>query len=515
MTLTASPSTASAVERAAFGDLEVSESWFASVDHRVVGRVMSGAAMLIGAAAMALWALVASKFDAAVRGKLEVVDFLGAGSDGGFAWERIERAVQSGLSPFVVIPLFLGVATVAVPRQIGATRMAFPRLQAFVLWGYLTATALYVASYAVGDGPPQINLFGKFPDITGAGNRATSLQLGSLMLVTIVTLLGAANIVATVATQRRIGLRLGRIGSFSFASLVTSGILLISSSVFLAGLGLLLIDREFGGNITLGEFGRIWSHALWFPGRPEALLLLLPGLGALVDIAAAKVNSKPVGGVAANALLGAYGIFSLTAWASDSWVQGHVIQPTSTLQSALVVAPLGLLLLLVLGTVGPNAKNLKPDASLLFAIGMVLLVLLAVVNVALVAIRDVAPDGGLELWQFSQLSLLSVGAAVLGFLAAATEFIPRSLGRKAPAAPASLAGLASLGGFAIGALGIAGIAFQKNLDKSAGALSGIALVGGFIAAGGLALSALNAFGAARGPLLETETRTDSSLEAAH
>jgi heme/copper-type cytochrome/quinol oxidase subunit 1 len=513
MTLTASPSTASAVDRAAFGDLEVSESWFASVDHRVVGRVMSGAAMLIGAAAMALWALVASKFDAAARGALENVDFLGVGPDGGFAWERIERAVQGGLSPFVVIPLFLGVATVAVPRQIGASRMAFPRLQAFVLWGYLTATALYVASYAVGDGPPQVNLFGKFPDITGAGNRATSLHLGALMLVTIVSLLGAANIVATVATQRRIGLRFGRIGSFSFASMVTSGILLLSSSVFLAGLGLLLIDREFGGNLTLGEFGRIWSHALWFPGRPEALLLLLPGLGALVDIAAAKVNSKPVGGVTANALLGAFGVFSLTAWASDSWIQGHMIQPTSTLQSALVVAPLGLLLLLVLGTIGPNVKNLKPDASLLFAVGMVLLVLLAVANVAVVAIRDVA-EGGIELWQFSQMSLLSVGAALLGLLAAATEFIPRSLGRKAPAAPASLAGLASLGGFAIGALGVAGIAFQKNLDKSAGALSIIALVGGFIAAGGLALSALNAFGAARGPLLETDS-DHRSVEAAH
>jgi heme/copper-type cytochrome/quinol oxidase subunit 1 len=508
MTLTASPSSTSAVDRAAFGDLEVSESWIASVDHRVVGRVMSGLALLVGAAGMALWALVANKFDAAVRGVLGNVDFLGAGEDGGFAWLRIERAVQGGMSPFVVIPLFLGVATVAVPRQIGATRMAFPRLQAFVLWGYITATALYVASYAVGDGPPQINLLGKFPEVSGAGNRATQLHLGALMLVTIVTLLGATNIVATVATQRRIGLRLGRIGSFSFASMVTSGILLISSSVFLAGLGLLAIDRQFGGSVIVGEFSRIWTHAIFFPGRPEALLLLLPGLGALVDIAAAKVGTKPVGGVAANALLGAYGVLSLSAWASDSWIQGHQLLPTSTIQSVFVVAPLGLLLLLVLGTIGPNAKNLKPDASLLFAIGMVLLVLLSVVNIVLVALLDTAPEGGTELWQFAQIALLTVGAPVLGLIAAATEFIPRSIGRKAPAGPTSLAGLACLGGFVIGVLGLAGIAFQDNLEKAAGALSLIALVGGLIAAGGLALSALNAFAAGRGPVLE-ESRSVS------
>lgn len=509
MTLTASPSSTSAVDRAAFGDLEVSQSWFASVDHRVVGRLLTSAALLVGAAGLALWALVANKFDAAARGALTTSSFLGAGSEGGFAWERIERAVQGGLSPFVILPLFIGIASVAVPHQIGATRLAFPRLQAFVLWGYLTATALYVTSYAVGDGPPQINLFGKYFLIdVAASNRATGLQLGSLLLVTILTLLGATNIVATIATQRRIGQRLSKIGSFSFAALVTSGVLLVSCSVFLAGLGLLTIDRVFDATVTLGEFGSIWSHALWFPGRPEALLMILPGLGALVDISAAKVNAKPVGGVLANALLGAFAMLTFTAWASDTWIQSHLIQPTSTLQSALVAIPLGLVLLVVLGTIATNATNLKADASLLPAVGMIVLVLLAVASVAVVAIKDVATGGGIEVWQFSQMSLLTVGAPILGLLAAAIEFIPRSLGRKAATGPASLASLAALGGFAIGALALAGIAFQKNLDKSAGALSVIALIGGLLAAAGLALSALTILGANRGPLA-----TSDSLEA--
>lgn len=508
MTLTASPTSTSAVDRAAFGDIEVSQSWFASVDHRVVGRLLTSAALLVGAAGMALWALVAGRFDAAARGALTSSSFLGAGPDGGFAWERIERAVQGGLSPFVILPLFIGVASVAVPRQIGASRLAFPRLQAFVLWGYVSATALYVASYAVGDGPPLVNLFGKFFLIDAANsNRATGLQLGALMLVTILTLLGATNIVATIATQRPVGQRLSKIGSFSFASLVTSGVLLVSCSVFLAGLGLLSMDRVFNGALTVGEFGSIWSHAIWFPGRPEALLMILPGLGALVDVASAKVDAKPVGGILANGLLGAYGMLTFTAWASDSWIQSHLIQPTSTLQSALVVIPMGLLLLVVLATVGPNVKNLKPDASLLPAVGMVLLVVVAVASVAVVAINDVA-EGGVELWQFSQLSLLTVGAPVLGLLAAAIEFIPRATGRKAAQAPASLGALATLGGFIIGALGIAGIAFQNSLDKPADALSVIALVGGLLAAAGLALSALTILGAAKGPLA-----TSDSLEA--
>src|ERR1044071_5987900 len=38
---------------------------------------------------------------------------------------------------FVVLPLWLGLATVIVPLQIGTNKLAFPRAAAGALWGYL------------------------------------------------------------------------------------------------------------------------------------------------------------------------------------------------------------------------------------------------------------------------------------------------------------------------------------------------------------------------------------------
>lgn len=503
MTLTASPSSASAVDRAAFGDLEVTETWVSSVDYRVVGRLLTSAALLIGAVGVALWGLVSLKFDASVRGALGTADFLGESAAGGFSFARVLMAVQHGLPYFVVLPLFLGVATAAIPAQIGATRMAFPRLQAFVLWGYLTATAVFVASFCVVDGPPMINLFANFADSPGS-NRATDVFLGSLILVTVVTLLGATNIVATVATQRRPGLRLGSIGSFSFASLITSGVLLIATPVFLAGLGLLLLDRHFGASLlTATGVDRFWSHMIFLPSRPEALLFVLPGLGAMIDVVSAKANARPVGGSLANALLGAFGMLTFTAWAADAWVLNHMVQPTSTLQSSLVAIPLGLLLLVALGTLGQNIKNLKPDAALLFVVGMELLVVLGVANIVVAAIKGVSGPGAF-VWTTNQLAVMTFAAPVLGLIAAAIHFLPASAGRKAPAAASSLAGLAAIGGLAIGALALAGLSYQSDFDNAAGALSAIALVGGLLAAGGLALSALLALGSHRGPQLSAD-----------
>jgi cytochrome c oxidase subunit 1 len=511
MTLTASPSSATAVDRAAFGDLEAEETLLSTVDHRVVGWMLSSAALLVGVAGIALWGLVNEKLDAALRGVLPSVRYLGASTDAGFSFGRVANAVQTGLPYFVVIPLFLGIATAVVPRQLGATRMAFPRLQAFVLWGYIASVALFVAAFAVVDGPPQLTLADSLQNVSGPGNAATELILGSLMLVTIVTLLGAMNIVATVATRRRTGLRLDSIAPFAFASLVTSGVLLISSGVFLGALGLLEIDRHFGGTVTaLGD--RFWTHMIWFPGRPEALLLLLPGLGAITGIYADKVGARsPLGGRTANALLGAYGMLTFTVWASDSWKAQHLVQPNSTVQASLVAIPLGLLLLIGLGTVAQNRKNLKVDASLIFALGMEVLILLGVVNIIVSAVKGV-PAAGVATWQYGQLSLLTVGAPIVGLLAAAVDLVPRAFGAKPAklAGPASLAGLASFGGFAIAALALAGMAYRDNFEKSAGALSTIALIGAMIAAVGVALAALSAFGSTLDEVL-VEVNTEGEV----
>src|SRR5689334_18371900 len=51
------------------------------------------------------------------------------------------------------LPIFIGLATIVVPRQLGAHTIAFPRAAAAAYWTYLIGGALVVVSYLINGGP--------------------------------------------------------------------------------------------------------------------------------------------------------------------------------------------------------------------------------------------------------------------------------------------------------------------------------------------------------------------------
>jgi hypothetical protein len=132
------------------------------------------------------------------------------------------------------------------------------------------------------------------------------------------------------------------------------------------------------------------------------------------------------------------------------------------------------------------------------------LVVLGVANITVAAIKGVGDTPGVGILRANQFWLMTFAAPVLGLVAAAIQTIPHSQGRKVPAAPASLAALASVGGLALSGLAVAGLSYRKNFDSPATGLSTVAFVGGLLAAGGLALAALLAFGVPRGALLSSD-----------
>ncbi len=112
-------------------------------------------------------------------------------------------------------PAWIGVSTYVVPLQIGAARLAFPRLHAFSLWLYLFGGALLVAAYVAG--PPAglgITTSSPIPPDPGGGSAANSLWIVSLALVVAAAVLAAADLVLARAQlpQVQAGAE-GRVGS--------------------------------------------------------------------------------------------------------------------------------------------------------------------------------------------------------------------------------------------------------------------------------------------------------------
>lgn len=348
-----------------------------------------------------------------------------------------------------LLPAWVGLATWLVPLQIGATRLAFPRLHALALWLFILGGAMLLVAYALGRPAFELADGAPTPGPDQGANLATSLAVMSLVLVSVAIVLAAMDLAVTVLKFRAPGLTLSRLPLFSWAVLVTSLALLLATPVFLAGLALLYVDRHFGGDLFLGSpAGRaVWRHTLWLFGRPEAFLVLLPGLGAACDIVATHARRPLLGEDGARRAVVLFAILSFTTWAANSGVADALVLPTYSLPTALVAIPVAMMGLALLGTTVRSRPRLH--VSLLFVGGFLALTALGALNAAVAAVVGVQG----EAWATGHLHTVAFGAPTMLFFGAMYHWAPKMTGRHPSPKLGGICFLGLFGGFALLGLG--------------------------------------------------------------
>jgi heme/copper-type cytochrome/quinol oxidase subunit 1 len=475
MTLTAPTSTSPAIDAAVFGtsvdpfDAVQADDWVASVDSGRTGQLHVGLLAAVIAAAAGLGVVVHGA--SAGWWKITAIDRFGL--DSIFALHQNLWAVS------IAMPLWIAVASMVVPRQIGATRSAFPRLGNLALWGWLVGTALLITASLVTDGPQLVNLLDSTSAkaTTGQAPRATDLVLAAIMLVTVATLAGAINLVATILTERAPGTKLTTLRPFSWAVLVTMAISIVTTPVFLAGTFLLYLDQHFGGQLFASGVGadRIWVHAIWLMGRPESILLAIPAVGAVADVIVHRTGKTLIGGGAANGLISAAAATSLFTWAGRELIAASATPPYARWWNGLILIPLFLLLLLLAGSA---RGGLKPDVSLLGALGIIVSVVAGVgLTIAVVASSD-ANIKSPEFTQFGLPNLLVFGLVLLGAVTMIVEHAGSVYGKSLPKPVSTLVLLALLGGVLVSGAGLAAGVFSDSNDAHAAGAIGKAMIAG-------------------------------------
>lgn len=362
----------------------------------------------------------------------------------GSKYLRIFSMHATVMTMLFLIPAWLGVSTYIVPLQIGAGRLAIPRLHATALWLYVVGGGLLIASYITG--PPHGMGIVSPLAIPAVANltRATLLWITSLAVLSISFLLASASLVTTVLTLRTDGMSLLRVPAFSWATMVTGAVTLLATPVFLAGLLLFYLDQHFGSKLfdpsTLGAQD-VWQHTIWLYGRPEVYLLSLPALGAACDIVATHARRPLLDHRAALGLLGFFGVWSFTAWAAGNEVQRAIVLPTYSVATALIALPVGGLVLMWLGTLASSRP--RPHVALLWVAGYVILLALGAVMTIVAAIAGVHGTA----WTTGNLHTVVFGAPALVLFGALYHWAPKLWGRAMSAAIGSLAFLLVFGGF--------------------------------------------------------------------
>ncbi|PFG35455.1 cytochrome c oxidase subunit 1 [Flavimobilis soli] len=242
-------------------------------------------------------------------------------------------------------PLFAGFANFIMPLQIGAPDVAFPRLNMFAYWLYLFGGIIAVAGFFTRQGAASFGWFAYAPlsNATFSPGLGGDLWVFGLAMTGFGTILGAVNFITTAITMRAPGMTMFRMPVFSWATLVTSILVLMAFPPLAAALFGLGADRRLGAQIFNPETGGaiLWQHLFWFFGHPEVYIIALPFFGIVTEIVPV-FSRKPLFGYKGMVYaIIAIAALSVTVWAHHMYVTGAVLLPFFSLMTMLIAVPTG------------------------------------------------------------------------------------------------------------------------------------------------------------------------------
>jgi cytochrome c oxidase subunit 1 len=187
----------------------------------------------------------------------------------------------------MIASILLGIAGLAnylVPLLIGASDMAFPRLNAWAFWLNIPASLILFASMIVGGWDTG---WTAYPPLSAFAPLGMQLYFVSVFLFGISSIVGAVNLIATILAMRTPGMTLFRMPIFVWGVLATSIISLTATQLialsfimvmFQRLLGMGFFDPLQGGNPIL------FQHLFWFYSHPAVYIFVLPGLGVISEL---------------------------------------------------------------------------------------------------------------------------------------------------------------------------------------------------------------------------------------
>lgn len=270
-------------------------------------------------------------------------------------------------------PAFAGFANALMPLQIGAPDVAFPRLNAFSYWLYLFGAITACLGFFTPEGAASFGWFAYAPlsnsiNTPGAGG---DLWVAGLYLLGLSSILGSVNFITTIITMRAPGMTMFRMPIFTWNTLVTAILVLVTFPVLAAGLMVLFADRTLGTQILDAANGgpMLWQHLFWFFGHPEVYVLALPFFGIASEIIPV-FSRKPIFGYVGLVIATiAIGGLSFTVWAHHMFTTGAVSLPFFAFMTYLIGVPTGVKFFNWLGTMWGGSIRL--DAPMLWIVGFI------------------------------------------------------------------------------------------------------------------------------------------------
>jgi cytochrome c oxidase subunit 1 len=279
-----------------------------------------------------------------------------------------------------VMPLSAAFFNYIMPLQIGARDVAFPRLNGFAFWVFLAGAVLLNVGWFVKSGAPDIGWFGYAPLTSKAYSNqfttdmSTDLWIMGLQVLGVSSVIGSLNFIVTIINLRAPGMTMMRLPVFTWMTLVTAFLIVLSFPAITIALVALMMDRSFGSNffeVSTGGLPILWQHLFWIFGHPEVYILILPAMGIVSEILP-TFSRKPLFGYPIIVFSGAViGLLGFGVWSHHMFTtgMGTVATAAFSLATMAIAVPTGVKIFNWIGTLWGGQLQMR--TPMMFALGFV------------------------------------------------------------------------------------------------------------------------------------------------
>ncbi|TPN34377.1 cytochrome c oxidase subunit I [Mesorhizobium sp. B1-1-6] len=396
--------------------------WLVTVDHKLIARRYMVTAFLF----LALAGLSAL----AMRFQLATPEARHIGPD---LYNQLFTMHGTTMMFLFAVPVMEAFAIYLVPLMIGTRNVAFPRLNAFSYWVYLSGGLMIWIAFAFDTGAdagwfsyvplagPEYGI-GKRPDFWA--QMVTYTEVSALAV--------AVEIIATVFKQRAPGMSLDRIPLYVWSVLVMAFIILFAMPAVMVSSTMLILDRLVGTRFfdpAAGGDALLWQHLFWFFGHPEVYIIFIPATGFVSAILPSFVRRPVFGYLGIVLSLIAIGFLSFGLWVHHMFATGlpQLGESFFTASSMMIAIPSGIQIFCWIATIWGGRPIFA--TPLLFVLGFIFTFVIGGLTGVMVASVPLDLQVHDTYFVVAHFHYVLVGGAVFPLLGAVYYWFPKITGR--------------------------------------------------------------------------------------
>ena len=334
-----------------------------------------------------------------------------------------------------VMPLGSAFFNFIMPLQIGARDVAFPRLNAFSLWTFVAGAIIVNIGWFLPEGAPDGGWFGYAPltSKTFIPRHSIDFWVMGLQLLGVASIAAALNFIVTIINMRAPGLTMMRLPVFTWMTLITSFLIVLSFPAITIALVELMMDRQFGTNffeVSNGGMPILWQHLFWIFGHPEVYILILPAMGIVSEILPTFAR-KPLFGYPIVVFSGAcIGFLGFAVWSHHMFTtgMGTVATAAFSLATMAIAVPTGVKIFNWIGTIWGG--HLKMRTPMMFALGFIWMFMIGGFSGVMHSAAPADAQQQDSYFVIAHFHYVLIGGSIFALLAAIHFWFPLMFGRK-------------------------------------------------------------------------------------